>query len=243
MPTRLPDASERYDRQNEQQARRDLERADMDNVKTDVPASLGSPTLIGKYITAKISDLDADSGEITARDNMKIGSGTGYNVMATGGTDRWKVSPSGHLLTEADASYDIGASGGTRPRDMYLYRFMRMGGVHGMLSYSEVTALSASDVVLYGTGAPAFACTEAVTGALVCVRNFSIGGSAMFLLDATFAAAGVLVASNGGAIWVANAAPGVNEVRVSLSGTNVVVRAGANRNGNAITAMIMRWGA
>lgn len=36
------------------------------------------------------------------------------------GGDRWKVNTSGHFLAETDNTYDIGASGATRPRHVYL---------------------------------------------------------------------------------------------------------------------------
>lgn len=101
-----------------------------------------------------------------------------------------------------------------------------------LVGVADVTALSAGDVTLF----------KSVSGCVVCVRNFSVGGSAMFLLDSTFPAAGVLVASNGGAIWVANAAPAAGEIRVYVVGESVVVRAGATRNGNAVRAMLLRFG-
>ena len=37
-----------------------------------------------------------------------------------GGTARWGISTSGHLLATADNTYDIGASGANRPRNIYL---------------------------------------------------------------------------------------------------------------------------
>lgn len=39
--------------------------------------------------------------------------------LGTAATTRWNVSSSGHLLAEADNTYDIGASGATRPRSFY----------------------------------------------------------------------------------------------------------------------------
>ena len=41
-------------------------------------------------------------------------------MLTTGGTDRWKVNASGHLLTEGDNNYDIGGSGANRPRDVFI---------------------------------------------------------------------------------------------------------------------------
>jgi hypothetical protein len=38
----------------------------------------------------------------------------------TGGAERWRIHSSGHLLAVDDNTYDIGASGATRPKDLYL---------------------------------------------------------------------------------------------------------------------------
>lgn len=48
--------------------------------------------------------------------------------VATGGVARWRVAASGHLLAETDGAYDIGASGATRPRDLYLTGTAAVGG-------------------------------------------------------------------------------------------------------------------
>jgi hypothetical protein len=47
--------------------------------------------------------------------------------LSTGGTARWKVTSAGHLVGFADNSYDIGASGATRPRTMYLGTSLGVG--------------------------------------------------------------------------------------------------------------------
>lgn len=78
-----------------------------------------------------------------------------------------------------------------------------------------------------------------VSGCQVWVRNVTVGGSATFLLDSTFPANGVLIASNGGAIWVANAAPGAAEVRIWMVGEAVFCRSGATRNGNTLSASML----
>lgn len=41
---------------------------------------------------------------------------------------RWRITSSGHLLAGADNTYDIGASGATRPRNMYLAGNLVVGG-------------------------------------------------------------------------------------------------------------------
>jgi hypothetical protein len=51
------------------------------------------------------------------------------------GTDRWKIlGPTGHLVAGADNTYDFGASGSNRPRDLWLGRNADIAGnltVHG----------------------------------------------------------------------------------------------------------------
>jgi hypothetical protein len=42
--------------------------------------------------------------------------------LQTDGTSRWSISTAGHLLAATDNTYDIGASGATRPRDIYAGR-------------------------------------------------------------------------------------------------------------------------
>jgi len=60
----------------------------------------------------------------------------------TGGTRRWEVNASGHLLAFADNTYDIGASGATRPRNLYVGTAGVFGG--GVTFYSGLTPTLAS---------------------------------------------------------------------------------------------------
>lgn len=46
----------------------------------------------------------------------------------TNNVTRWQINTSGHLLAAQDATYDIGASGANRPRDLYLSRDLTSGG-------------------------------------------------------------------------------------------------------------------
>lgn len=52
--------------------------------------------------------------------NTTLSPSAGDLVVATTATARWKFSASGHLLAAADATYDIGASGGSRPANVYV---------------------------------------------------------------------------------------------------------------------------
>lgn len=77
--------------------------------------------------------------------------GTGSLVFTTGAlsTSRWTINSSGHFLAATDASYDIGASGANRPRDLYLSRNVVLGAV----SVSEAANISGNVYVLRTGGA------------------------------------------------------------------------------------------
>jgi len=47
-------------------------------------------------------------------------SGAGDIVLSTGNSQRWNIAGAGHFLAAADNTYDIGASGASRPRALYL---------------------------------------------------------------------------------------------------------------------------
>lgn len=69
---------------------------------------------------ANICFLRTDvTGTATAR-QLNVGTqGAAAVYLRTNGTNRWNVSSAGHWLAEADNTYDIGASGATRPRSLY----------------------------------------------------------------------------------------------------------------------------
>jgi hypothetical protein len=53
--------------------------------------------------------------------NVSIGPTGGDSLyLVTANTQRWNVNSAGHFLAFADNSYDIGASGANRPRDLFL---------------------------------------------------------------------------------------------------------------------------
>jgi len=62
-----------------------------------------------------------------------------FNI-TTNGTGRWSVNGSGNLLAQADNTYDIGASGATRPRRIYLSAGVTTAG--GAVFLTTSTALT-----------------------------------------------------------------------------------------------------
>jgi len=53
------------------------------------------------------------------RVNVSGGSGNGVRILTNGGTSRWLFDVNGHMTAVTDNTYDIGASGATRPRTGY----------------------------------------------------------------------------------------------------------------------------
>lgn len=67
--------------------------------------------------------------------------------ISTNSTARWRVNSSGHFLAVTDNSFDIGASGATRPRDIHLARDMFVNGVL-RVGNAAVTGVAANSIVL-----------------------------------------------------------------------------------------------
>lgn len=79
---------------------------------------------------------------------------------STGFTERWQINNSGHLLAFADNSYDIGASGATRPRDLFLGGNM-VGG--GWVRAGAASAGAASTTTIGSTTTTAVGATGAAS--------------------------------------------------------------------------------
>ena len=67
--------------------------------------------------------------------------------ISTSSTARWRINSSGHLLAVTDNSFDIGASGATRPRDIYSARDIYAGGVL-RVGNTAVTGVTSNSIVL-----------------------------------------------------------------------------------------------
>lgn len=78
------------------------------------------------------------------------GTGTARNLaFMTNGTSRWTVQSNGHLFATSDNSHDIGASGATRPRTIYVGTDVIAGGAgtfSGVVTGSSVQAGSAGQI-------------------------------------------------------------------------------------------------
>lgn len=60
--------------------------------------------------------------------NLIVLSKAGGSSFFSGNINRWNIPGTGHLLAAADNTYDIGASGATRPRDLYIAGAGTFGG-------------------------------------------------------------------------------------------------------------------
>ncbi len=54
--------------------------------------------------------------------------GTSAVIFATGNTERWNINSSGHFIAPTDNTYDIGAAGAARPRNVYVATAVVVGG-------------------------------------------------------------------------------------------------------------------
>jgi hypothetical protein len=76
-------------------------------------------------------------------------------LFATNATSRWQINSSGHFLAGADNTYDIGASGATRPRNLYtgsdaFIAGRRLGAGASALSQNTAFGLSTLNAVTTG---------------------------------------------------------------------------------------------
>lgn len=81
-----------------------------------------------------------NAGTGSARDFQlgTLGAGTFY--FYTSNTNRWKIDgSSGHLLAITDNTYDIGATGATRPRDVFLGGKLVVGTTVRLKGYTVAT--------------------------------------------------------------------------------------------------------
>jgi len=99
--------------------------------------------------------------------------GTTNSVGAGTPTDRWRITSDGHFLSEADNTYDLGASGATRPRTLYLGTALNVG--------NGITPSTANGDLVLGDGTR-YMTFDASTGAL------ELGGPAASVTQLTVTA-------------------------------------------------------
>lgn len=90
--------------------------------------------------TLRIGSEAAGTG--TKRGVVFQGAAIAFRPLIGSNTTAWQFNTSGHLVTIADNTYDIGASGATRPRNIY---------AAGTLSFGTHAAIAAETVTGYIT--------------------------------------------------------------------------------------------
>lgn len=115
---------------------------------------------------------------------------TGANAVTlkTNSTDRWNVSSAGHLLANTDNSWDIGASGATRPRTIYAGTSVIAPLMQGAGLTLEATGANAVTVKTNGVSRCTF---DSAAGSLLPVTDasMSLGDSTRGFLNIFLSAA------------------------------------------------------
>jgi hypothetical protein len=119
---------------------------------------------VGSDITFQVQGTSAASVNLTCGGAY---SGAGITVdgsaalqLRTVGAERWRISSTGHFLAATDATYDIGASGATRPRDYYGSGNSILGG---FVRVSAASAGVASTTTIGSTTATTVGATGAAS--------------------------------------------------------------------------------
>lgn len=85
--------------------------------------------------------VSGNSGAVTIRTGAVTSGTAGVLELGVGNTSNWRINQSGDLLAISDNSYDIGASGATRPRTGYYGTSLVVGTVtSGLLNISDTSA-------------------------------------------------------------------------------------------------------
>jgi hypothetical protein len=73
------------------------------------------------YWSGNVAFIQIEQAGTGGNRQLKVGTvGTGTLFFKTWGADRWQIPAAGHLLAVADNTYDIGAAGATRPRNLFV---------------------------------------------------------------------------------------------------------------------------
>ncbi len=135
-------------------------------------ATIGGSVTIGG--STSFADGSVSEPSITFTNDTDTGLyRAGANILAitTGGTERWRINASGHLLTGTDNSYDIGASGATRPRTGYFGTSVVIGDT---VTIDATTITGSTTLTVNSTGANALTLDSTTTGTV----NLGTGNSA-----------------------------------------------------------------
>jgi phage FluMu protein gp41 len=124
-------------------------------------------------------NLNATNGTVTGNVQigssvLQVGTSTNHDVqLISNNTPRWDVAAAGHLLAFVDNTYDIGASGATRPRNLFLANNATVAGT--VTAGTSVTAPSLGGA-LTTAAQPAITSVGTLTS-LAVSGNETVGGT------------------------------------------------------------------
>jgi hypothetical protein len=92
-----------------------------------------------------------NSGAIRIRTGLAPAGTFGTLSLGVGNVDRWRLTSAAHLVTVADNTYDIGASGATRPRSMYVRTSFVAQGVTNQITVADGAITQSAGALGIGT--------------------------------------------------------------------------------------------
>ncbi len=135
----------------------------------------------GSGPSARILMIAIEDGDVGRGAYMQFGTAPSAGSV----TARWRINQNGHFLAEVDNTYDFGASGATRPRDLFLGRNLAVGGtlvvtgnVVGDLLFTDATY----DIGKSGATRPRdgfFSRNVTVGGLLTAAGGITVSGGTM----------------------------------------------------------------
>jgi len=95
--------------------------------------------LVGPSLTIDSYNIGGGAG------NLRVGTYSATTLtLFSNNVDRWQVTTAGHFVAVTDNTLDIGASGATRPRDLFLGRNLSVAGTVGVNTPPTATVLVTS---------------------------------------------------------------------------------------------------
>ena len=130
----------------------------------DAANRTGVDSVLAVLLRGGDSEGIENGGVLTLAGGRALGTGTDAVVQVqTGGLDRWHFDPSGHLLATSDNASDIGASGATRPRSLFLSTSLNVGsGITPSLDNGDVVAGNGLSGLVYDASVSGLIISETI---------------------------------------------------------------------------------